>query len=391
MSKIKIFIIGILFLTVCNAFAKINIAVLDLEPIGIERNFSLVNSDILREALLKYSKFNLIEREKLENVIKEQNLQTSGLVKNSVNIGNLVGAKKIISGKISNYGGKYVKYMVSIKIVDVESGSIDIIKNFEVRNIDHMKSTIEQVAFYISNNIRFKPLLFNNKGEWFIPIGQNEGVNIGDIYTIFKSYSIGRAKNQFKEELPIALCEIENVYSNGSKIKIISKKEDIKKNNTVKKGNYLKEFSITKKGKIIINSLPNGAKIYINGNFIGQTPKNIDNLLTGIYIIELRKGGYAPYKGKIHLTQGRIINVKKELKEVVELKDLISDINVPRQKTDHRKALLLGVIPGAGGIYNGYPKKGIATILGTIMPLMGTLLANNNISTYESRLNDNPE
>ncbi|MCD6578319.1 PEGA domain-containing protein, partial [bacterium] len=168
-------------------------------------------------------------------------------------------------------------------------------------------------------------------------------------------------------------------------------KKPIKENYIVKKGNFLKNINIEKKGKTVVNTLPENAKIYLNGNFIGYTPKEIEGLKSGVYIVEVRKGGYAPYKGKVHLTEGRIITIKKELKEVVELKDLISDINIPRQKTNAKKAMLLGFIPGAGGIYNGYPKKGIATILGTIMPLMGTLLANNNISTYESRLNDNPE
>ena len=47
-----------------------------------------------------------------------------------------------------------------------------------------------------------------------------------------------------------------------------------------------------KKPSVSMNSDPAGAKVYINGNYYGETPLTINLAVKKEYFIEFRKGGY---------------------------------------------------------------------------------------------------
>jgi tetratricopeptide (TPR) repeat protein len=102
---------------------KSTVAIIDLVPGEDISNKMVVNlSDYLRIQLLHTQMFTVVTRENLEDVLKEQKLQMSGLTKEDlIKVGQLLGAQKIFTGSIGKVG---TSYLINLKMIDVSSGEI---------------------------------------------------------------------------------------------------------------------------------------------------------------------------------------------------------------------------------------------------------------------------
>src|SRR5947209_10869114 len=97
-------------------------------------------SDILITELAKSGKFILVERDKLDSIMKEQKLGMSGAIDPSTaaKVGKVLGLNAIITGAISQFGeqtegpeylvtqskSQVVKCPVDIRVVDAETGQM---------------------------------------------------------------------------------------------------------------------------------------------------------------------------------------------------------------------------------------------------------------------------
>ena len=102
---------------------KMNIAVIDLDPTGISNNEAQFLSDRLRTELFETGKFQVVEREKMNTILKEQGFQQSGCttVECAIEIGQLLNVTVMVAGSI----GKIEEiYSLSIRMIDVETGGI---------------------------------------------------------------------------------------------------------------------------------------------------------------------------------------------------------------------------------------------------------------------------
>jgi hypothetical protein len=63
-------------------------------------------------------------------------------------------------------------------------------------------------------------------------------------------------------------------------------------------------------GTLQVNSNPQGAQVLVNGRVVGQTPLNL-SLNVGRYDLEMRLGGYAPFRQSVQINGGQVtpINV----------------------------------------------------------------------------------
>jgi TolB-like protein len=100
-----------------------NIAVIDLDPTGISNNEAQFLSDRLRTELFETGTFQVVEREKMNTILKEQGFQQSGCtsVECAIEIGQLLNVTVMVAGSI----GKIEEiYSISIRMIDVETGAI---------------------------------------------------------------------------------------------------------------------------------------------------------------------------------------------------------------------------------------------------------------------------
>tara|TARA_Y100001968_G_scaffold202605_1_gene186048 strand:- start:443 stop:1366 length:924 start_codon:yes stop_codon:yes gene_type:complete len=98
----------------------ITVAVFEFENNGLEDSEIKILTDELQSQLIQIGGYKLVERRKIDNILKEQKYQLSGCVDECmIEVGVTLGAKQIITGNIGRLGKKYT---VIVNLVDVSSG-----------------------------------------------------------------------------------------------------------------------------------------------------------------------------------------------------------------------------------------------------------------------------
>lgn len=67
-------------------------------------------------------------------------------------------------------------------------------------------------------------------------------------------------------------------------------------------------------GKIIVESEPTFAKVYLDGRYEGRTPKNIYGVSRGTHTIKVTKPGFSDWTRTIYVREGEIVSLFAELK-----------------------------------------------------------------------------
>ncbi|MEP1385271.1 MAG: CsgG/HfaB family protein [Paraglaciecola sp.] len=124
-----------------SALSNPRIAVIDFDRTGIRYPYlSQEIANLLSNQLVNYSQFIVVERERLNSIMGELKLSSSGLVASNhvIQIGNLTGAEYLLTGQILNadidretfsgYGVRTTKETyhlgVSVRILDTQTGAI---------------------------------------------------------------------------------------------------------------------------------------------------------------------------------------------------------------------------------------------------------------------------
>ena len=99
------------------------IAVLEFEGNNISSGEVRALTDRLRTELVGTGELTIIERGKMEEVLKEQSFQQTGCISSecAVEVGKLLGVEQIISGNISKVGNYF---SVTARVVSVTTGEI---------------------------------------------------------------------------------------------------------------------------------------------------------------------------------------------------------------------------------------------------------------------------
>ena len=126
-----------LFLFVCLFFfstfsahsqqSRQRIAVIDLAYSGgsyeyeITRPYAMELTGLLTTQLVNTRKYVVMERSRIQQVIRELGLQNEQNVNaRAAEIGNLLGVQKIITGEYNGWS-----YLVNLRLIDIESGGIE--------------------------------------------------------------------------------------------------------------------------------------------------------------------------------------------------------------------------------------------------------------------------
>lgn len=99
-------------------------AVLDFQPRGVAVNDVQGLSDRFRVELFLQKRYRMLEREKMDEVLKEQGFQKSGACEQSecaVEVGKLLGVNRMVIGSVNRIGSTWT---VTARTIDVETGEI---------------------------------------------------------------------------------------------------------------------------------------------------------------------------------------------------------------------------------------------------------------------------
>ncbi|UCD70787.1 MAG: tetratricopeptide repeat protein [Syntrophobacterales bacterium] len=87
-----------------------------------------------------------------------------------------------------------------------------------------------------------------------------------------------------------------------------------------------------------------GAKVYLNGDLIGETPLERKDILPGEYELEVNQDGFRSYKARVSIEERVILNVKSTLIEVrmPTITSINHDATAPLAPGDRIEATLMG-------------------------------------------------
>jgi len=116
-------------------------------------------SEVFTTAFVQSQAFNIIEREQLDKVLNELNVNQSGVidVTNAKKIGNITGVELIVTGSVSQVGkdGR-----IDARVIDISTGQVILAETmspvFDVKNINLRSvstSNIEGLAHKIINQM----------------------------------------------------------------------------------------------------------------------------------------------------------------------------------------------------------------------------------------------
>lgn len=124
---------------------KPTIAVMDLSPSNVPAGDAVIVSGFIRAAVVRSGKFVVVEKNNMDKVLAEQAFQQTGCTSQecAVRLGKILNVKRMIVGSFGKLLGRYI---LSVRIVSVESG--EVVQADEARGdtIDQLETSLKALA-----------------------------------------------------------------------------------------------------------------------------------------------------------------------------------------------------------------------------------------------------
>ena len=156
LKKISYILLTICFLFITTVIyaeetAKKGLAVLDFKPSGVSASEATFVTDFFRNALVSAKTFRLIDKSNMDKILSEQGFQQTGCTTQecAVQMGKLLNVKAMISG---NFGLLFGEYVITINLVDVETGEITYSDSGRCKDPTQLESVTMQMAARLTSN-----------------------------------------------------------------------------------------------------------------------------------------------------------------------------------------------------------------------------------------------
>ncbi len=148
-------LLALLFITVnASAAGKKRVAILELTAKNAPQTYAEIVRDILEVNLHKTGTFEVLERNQMNVILKEQGLQVSGCVDTScaVEIGKVLSADMVVVGSLF----KIQNYSISVKLVDVKNSNIIVADTEKVDSEADIENAVNRLSIRIAKLISEK-------------------------------------------------------------------------------------------------------------------------------------------------------------------------------------------------------------------------------------------
>ncbi|MDI6809864.1 MAG: CsgG/HfaB family protein [Candidatus Eisenbacteria bacterium] len=169
--------------------SKLSVAVLPFEAKGGAQTLGEMVLDKLTTSLVNLQRFNVMERSKLEELLKEQKLGMTGVIDASTaaQVGKNIGVEGIFLGSVSLSGNLA---SIDARLIDTASGSILSARDVSssTSTIENVKKMVDDLVQKVANDI---PILAGTviqvEGDLvYLDIGSNRGTRKGMKFVIYR-------------------------------------------------------------------------------------------------------------------------------------------------------------------------------------------------------------
>ncbi|UCH11287.1 MAG: PEGA domain-containing protein [Fidelibacterota bacterium] len=165
------------FMIACLS-AQTYIAVLPLSNLGVSSHEAAALTDRLRSELFSTGRFRVLERNLMQQILREQDFQLTGCTTDecAVQVGQLLGVQQMVGGSISLVGETFT---TSIRLIDVETGEIVKVATYDYKGpIDELLSRGMGI---IAANMAFESELMGKipeKGSFLLVSSNPQGAKV---------------------------------------------------------------------------------------------------------------------------------------------------------------------------------------------------------------------
>jgi len=162
--------------------SRLSIAVLPFEIKGMAVHIGETVTEKMITQLVNLRRFKVIERQAMDNIMKEQALTMTGMVdeKAAVRVGRIVGADVIVLGSVNVLPG-FGK--VNARLIDTETSETIVAKEAQTRdpNIENIEKLVEDLSIMIYNDLPIvEGYIVNVEPDLiYLDIGSEVGVRKG--------------------------------------------------------------------------------------------------------------------------------------------------------------------------------------------------------------------
>jgi TolB-like protein len=170
--------------------SRLGIAVLPIDAKGGLAKFADALTDKMVSQLVNLRRFKVIERTALDKVLKEQELQVSGVVDDAtaVKVGRVAGADAIV---LVNVVEHEASSRVSARVIDTETTEAIVARAEAVDGtaIDDYEHAVDNLAIAIYNELPIVEgfVIKVDKDSYFIDVGSQKGIRKGSKCVAFRA------------------------------------------------------------------------------------------------------------------------------------------------------------------------------------------------------------
>lgn len=309
---------GLLLATLAAAQEKTAVAVLQFEPRNISQAEAVILSDRLRAELVSTNHFNVLEREQMDKILREQKLQLTGACSDAsclVKVGQLMAVTKMMGGTISKIGNTYT---VQARVIDVEKGVI------ETEVSQDFTGTIEDLQQWGMKKVVWKLVPSASLFVSSIPADADvywDARKVGKTDLKIENEALGSHKLVLKKpgyqdyEGTVSLKEVKDY---DMKVRL-----------------SVQEYQVTLEGT------PPGAEVWLGDTInVGKLPCSA-SLPFGTYNFKFKARGYHTVSGLVAIDRDQGYSLKLNLKRKSRAQAAITSLLLPGsgQRYSDRKAL----------------------------------------------------
>jgi hypothetical protein len=324
MSPIKLIILVLLLLGLADqvqAQEKTAVAVLQFEPRNISQAEAIILSDRLRAELVSTNHFNVLEREQMDKILREQKLQLTGACSDAsclVKVGQLMAVTKMMGGTISKIGNTYT---VQARVIDVEKGVI------ETEVSQDFTGTIEDVQQWGMKKVVWKMVPSASLFIASIPAD-------ADVY--WDARKVGKTDLKIENEgLGVHKLMIKKPGYKDYEGEVTLKEV---KDYDLKVRLSIQEYRVTLEGT------PPGAQVWLGDTIkVGVLPCSAD-LPFGTYNFKFKAKGYHTVSGLVAIDRDQSYTLKLDLKRKSRFQAAFTSLFLPGMGQWHSDRKALGAL-----------------------------------------------
>ena len=304
-SSFKYFILFAIFLNVLIAQTaeRMNMAIYNFTGLGVSPIEAQVISDRIRVEISKLDVYSIIERGLMEQILKEQVLQLSGLCDDAsclVEVGQILAVQYIVGGSVSKIGNLFT---IEARIIDVESCEIitNVVEDYNgpIENLLVQTTRIVAAKLCGTEPEESAPLLTGTCDLYINsePTGGTIYINdkpVGDVTPYrLEGLSDGEIKIQVKKGAFVGETVVSLARNERRDVIVVLEQE---------------------KFIMRINSIPEGAIVTINNSIIGKTPIDYSVIdTTSDYKIKLSGERYFDINDLVHFVNNAMLRLNYDL------------------------------------------------------------------------------